>query len=292
MVVVDEAMLALTGYRSPDPIDASLLAAASADVRDHYLRAVRHCLRQSRRRRGRRWRMQQRTERPKGGAMADSAAAEATAPSAGGAVGQALSAPTPPATEARQRPRRSDRGRRRAAPRRPSRCARTSTRWRLFAPAVQTDAQGHATVDVQAARQPHALPGHGGRGCGRASSSARARSTITARLPLMVRPSPPRFLNFGDRFELPVVVQNQTDAADDGATSRCARQRHAHRRRRPRGDGAGQRSRRGAVPGRGRRAPARRASRSRSRPAAAPTRPSSRCRCGRRRPPRRSRPTA
>ena len=32
-----------------------------------------------------------------------------------------------------------------------------------------------------------------------------------ARLPLMVRPSPPRFLNFGDRFELPVVVQNQTD---------------------------------------------------------------------------------
>jgi hypothetical protein len=28
----------------------------------------------------------------------------------------------------------------------------------------------------------------------------------------MVRPSAPRFLNFGDRFELPVVVQNQTDA--------------------------------------------------------------------------------
>jgi hypothetical protein len=37
-------------------------------------------------------------------------------------------------------------------------------------------------------------------------------STITARLPLMVRPSAPRFLNFGDRFELPVVVQNQTDS--------------------------------------------------------------------------------
>src|SRR3989304_4146075 len=27
----------------------------------------------------------------------------------------------------------------------------------------------------------------------------------------MVRPSAPRFLNFGDRFELPVVLQNQTD---------------------------------------------------------------------------------
>ena len=35
---------------------------------------------------------------------------------------------------------------------------------------------------------------------------------ITARLPLSVRPSAPRFANFGDSFELPVVVQNQTDA--------------------------------------------------------------------------------
>ncbi|MCB0967083.1 MAG: hypothetical protein KDB37_09635, partial [Ilumatobacter sp.] len=36
-------------------------------------------------------------------------------------------------------------------------------------------------------------------------------SSIAARLPLMARTSPPRFLNFGDQFELPVVVQNQTD---------------------------------------------------------------------------------
>jgi uncharacterized protein YfaS (alpha-2-macroglobulin family) len=36
-------------------------------------------------------------------------------------------------------------------------------------------------------------------------------ATLVARLPLMVRPSAPRFLNFGDRFDLPVVVQNQTD---------------------------------------------------------------------------------
>ncbi|MFZ8310608.1 alpha-2-macroglobulin family protein, partial [Staphylococcus aureus] len=28
---------------------------------------------------------------------------------------------------------------------------------------------------------------------------------------LMVRPSAPRFLNFGDKCELPVVIQNQTD---------------------------------------------------------------------------------
>src|SRR6185436_13127940 len=37
-------------------------------------------------------------------------------------------------------------------------------------------------------------------------------ANVTARQPLMVRPSAPRFLNFGDRFELPVVVQNQTDS--------------------------------------------------------------------------------
>ena len=38
-------------------------------------------------------------------------------------------------------------------------------------------------------------------------------ANLTARLPLMVRPSAPRFANFGDRFELPVIVQNQTDTA-------------------------------------------------------------------------------
>ena len=36
-------------------------------------------------------------------------------------------------------------------------------------------------------------------------------TNITARLPLMVRSSAPRFLNFGDSIELPVVLQNQTD---------------------------------------------------------------------------------
>lgn len=35
-------------------------------------------------------------------------------------------------------------------------------------------------------------------------------SDVTARLPLMVRPSPPRLLNFGDHARLPVVLQNQT----------------------------------------------------------------------------------
>ena len=38
-----------------------------------------------------------------------------------------------------------------------------------------------------------------------------SEENLTARLPLMVRPSAPRFLNYGDVFELPVVLQNQTD---------------------------------------------------------------------------------
>jgi alpha-2-macroglobulin len=43
----------------------------------------------------------------------------------------------------------------------------------------------------------------------------KGQSSLVARQPLMVRPSPPRFLNFGDRFELPVVVQNGTDKPMD-----------------------------------------------------------------------------
>ncbi len=44
-----------------------------------------------------------------------------------------------------------------------------------------------------------------------------AESSLTARLPLMARPSAPRFLNIGDTFELPVVLQNQTDNAIDAS---------------------------------------------------------------------------
>lgn len=49
----------------------------------------------------------------------------------------------------------------------------------------------------------------------RATHYGAGESAITARQPLMVRPSAPRFLNHGDRFELPVVVQNTTDGALD-----------------------------------------------------------------------------
>lgn len=80
----------------------------------------------------------------------------------------------------------------------------------FFAAALPTDANGRASVQVK-------LPDNLTRYRVMAVVVAGAKqfgtgeSAITARLPLMVRPSAPRFLNFGDRFELPVVVQNQTD---------------------------------------------------------------------------------
>ncbi|MCM2257594.1 MAG: MG2 domain-containing protein [Vicinamibacteria bacterium] len=87
-----------------------------------------------------------------------------------------------------------------------------------FAAAVQTDATGAATVAFKLPDSVTrwrviavAAAGVNQFGAGEAS--------LVARLPITVRPSPPRFLNLGDRFELPVVVQNQTDAA---AESRVA----------------------------------------------------------------------
>lgn len=81
----------------------------------------------------------------------------------------------------------------------------------VFAPSVRTDANGRAHVQVKlpdnlTRYRVMAVAVAGGNQFGGSESA------ITARLPLMARPSAPRFLNFGDRFELPIVVQNQTDA--------------------------------------------------------------------------------
>jgi uncharacterized protein YfaS (alpha-2-macroglobulin family) len=80
----------------------------------------------------------------------------------------------------------------------------------LFAASVRTDARGRASVPL---KLPDNLTRYRIRAVAADGSRfGRAESSLTARLPLMVRQSPPRFLNFGDRFELPVVIQNQTDA--------------------------------------------------------------------------------
>ncbi|MEZ4458570.1 MAG: alpha-2-macroglobulin family protein, partial [bacterium] len=80
-----------------------------------------------------------------------------------------------------------------------------------FFPAVKTDAKGMTTANVKmpdnlTRYRVMAVAVEGGKRFGHGDSN------VTARLPLMVRPSAPRFLNFGDKFELPIVLQNQTDA--------------------------------------------------------------------------------
>jgi uncharacterized protein YfaS (alpha-2-macroglobulin family) len=82
----------------------------------------------------------------------------------------------------------------------------------LWAPVLRTGVEGRTRV-------PFTLPSSLTRyrvmavAVSRATHYGAGESAITARQPLMVRPSAPRFLNYGDRFELPVVVQNQTDGA-------------------------------------------------------------------------------
>ena len=79
-----------------------------------------------------------------------------------------------------------------------------------FSPSVRTDSNGRAVVDVK-------LPDNLTRyritavAVDAGKRFGKSESNITAKQPLMVRPSAPRFMNFGDKADLPVVIQNQTD---------------------------------------------------------------------------------
>ena len=184
VVVVDEAILALTNYQLADPVSTFYLTRA-ADVSSHY-----------------------------GRASIVLASPEALAAQAGARVVETVvvekavtevveeeaAVLTPAAEDA------ADHG-----PEEPPIRVRTDFNpLATFAPAVRTDASGRAQVavvlpDNLTRYRVIAVAVAGGRQFGSAEAN------LVARLPLMVRPSAPRFLNFGDRFELPVVLQNQTD---------------------------------------------------------------------------------
>ena len=185
VVVVDEAVLALTGYRVPDPIEV-FYAQRPDDVRDDHLRA--HVLLSGPDG------LLSTAEGELGGLTLEAPGAvmamDAAAPRAAMAIRSKVAGP-PPAPE-------------------PIRARTDFSALALFVPSVLTDADGRAEVPV---RLPDNLTRYrvmvvAAEGSQRFGSG---EATLVARLPLMVRPSPPRFLNFGDRFELPVVVQNQTD---------------------------------------------------------------------------------
>ncbi|MFM2320524.1 MAG: hypothetical protein RLZZ215_3145 [Pseudomonadota bacterium] len=79
-----------------------------------------------------------------------------------------------------------------------------------FVPNLQTDANGQVSTTIQL---PDNLTRY--RIMAVAAQDAiyygKGEAHLTARKPLMVRPSAPRFLNYSDSFEFPVVLQNQTD---------------------------------------------------------------------------------
>jgi uncharacterized protein YfaS (alpha-2-macroglobulin family) len=183
VVVVDEAVLALTGYRLPDPLGV-FYAPRAAGVDGRHLRASVLLGRP--------------TEADRAIALGG----------AGGVMQESLALPA-----AAPAPLRMAMAKSRAEEKAPE-PIRTRTDFAalaLFAGSLPTDAEGRARVDV---KLPDSLTRYRVMAVAAAGATqfGSGESTITARLPLMVRPSPPRFLNFGDRFELPVVVQNQTEA--------------------------------------------------------------------------------
>ncbi len=190
IVVVDESVLSLTGYRVPDPLSL-FYTQREADVRDYYSRE--HVL----------------LARP------DEIHLEpndlAIERGVAGGIMPPPSAPMAAAPMEMTKMSESSVGAGEAAPQ-PIRMRTDFNALALFSASVPTDTQGRAQVAVKVPDNltryrimAVAVAGRKQFGSG--------ESTITARLPLMVRSSPPRFLNFGDQFELPIVVQNQTDKA-------------------------------------------------------------------------------
>ncbi|MCI0336049.1 MAG: MG2 domain-containing protein [Acidobacteria bacterium] len=213
LVVVDEAVLALTNYQLSDPLK-NFYAIRGDDVRNHHLRQRVQLARSedliSQMRQGGGQQGQQGQQGTMGKIVAMDSADRAM--------------PLPMST-----PQQAGRNEYRENAAMNGRLmslggagliqpAETIIRARLdfnalvtFAAAVPTDANGRASVKVKlldnlTRYRVMAVAVAGEKQFGSAESS------ITARLPLMVRPSAPRFLNFGDKIELPVVVQNQTDA--------------------------------------------------------------------------------
>jgi alpha-2-macroglobulin len=201
LVVVDEAILSLTGYRIDDPLN-TFYSQRSGDATDYHLRSdillgnPEDVLKQMQR----------------GGGNADMVTETRV-------MGGAMPPPSPtPAGKPVARAMRARNGivlkeeDEAVAPEQQAiRLRENFNALAVFAPSLPTDANGHAQVTVKI---PDSLTRYRVMAVSVADGKqfGEGESTITARKPLMARPSAPRFLNFGDRFELPIVVQNQTDS--------------------------------------------------------------------------------
>lgn len=211
VVVVDESVLALTGYRIADPVSI-FYAQRGSNVRDFHSREYVLL--------GRPDDLNIDVQPPS--PPPDAAMRDGVVTTAGG--GRADRTPQKMARERRPAPSGQPEAEESYAFAAPANKPATDTEntsaiavrsnfdpLAIFAPTVVTDADGRAVVPV---KMPDNLTRY------RVTAVAvdankqfgSGESSITARMPLMVRPSAPRFLNFGDAFELPVVIQNQTDA--------------------------------------------------------------------------------
>ncbi len=208
IVAVDEAVLALSGYRIPDPLSAFHPSRAGGTyhrwLRQHVQLADPLKLDVS---------SSVDAIQAAGPTMVKSAEAipegvGAMPPAPGGAKREAI-ADMEDSREERAKAGPKAKDGKNAAPA-PLAVRSDFSALALFAPEVRTDAAGRAQVRLK-------LPDNLTRYRLMAVAVAgprfygRGESTVTARLPLQVRPSPPRFLNFGDRFELSLVVLNQTE---------------------------------------------------------------------------------
>ncbi len=192
LIVVDEAVLALTGYTLADPV-AVFYPDRWSNVSDYRLRQYVLLVDPAR------------LLEQAAGAAAEEVAVER----------QFLGTPMPAAAPMAEMPAMAkgmadEAG---AAPA-PIRVRSDFNPLALFSPATPTDADGTAEVAVTV---PDNLTRYRIMAVAVAGESdyGKAEANLTARLPLMVRPAAPRFLNFGDRIALPVVLQNQTDAPLD-----------------------------------------------------------------------------
>jgi alpha-2-macroglobulin len=198
LVVVDEAVLALSNYKLADPL-ATFYAIRGDIVRNHHLR--------SRVQLGRADDLISQMRSGSGGNVGGGVT-EAVAVSAGAmdkASSREFARAAAPAPKLVARDEFSDQTEE------PIHNRIDFNALAAFVPTVTADSNGRASVKV---KLPDNLTRYRVMVVAAAGEKqfGSAESSITARLPLMVRPSAPRFLNFGDRFELPVVVQNQTEA--------------------------------------------------------------------------------
>lgn len=216
IIAVDEAILSLTGYQFGNPVD-SFYGQRGTDTSDYYSRRYVKLAKPEvtaiAASRGR-------------GSFEQSAAggkaypASVAAPMAEDSM-VAMEAPAPAKAKRQMADAKDMEFKNEEAPRRQAPGGQSAKPIAIrsnfnplaaFAPAVKTGPDGKASVDIK-------LPDNLTRYRIVAIAAAgdkqfgKGESAITARLPLMVRPSPPRFLNFGDTFRLPIVVQNQTDSA-------------------------------------------------------------------------------